>query len=112
MTETAVRVRHVRVGTIVWGALVVAVAILAVLLFLLGPLGPAAVLWTIVGFGSILVLGAIAAGVVRAVQLRPAHPAATTGGSPAEISTAEIPVDAASTDRLTADSSGAPLGDD
>jgi hypothetical protein len=68
MTENAIHPRRVRVGTIVWGALVVAIAIFAILILWFGPLGPAAILWTIVGFGSVLVLGAIAAGVVRAVR--------------------------------------------
>jgi hypothetical protein len=68
MTENPIHPRRVRVGTIVWGALVVAIAIFAILILWFGPLGPAAILWTIVGFGSVLVLGAIAAGVVRAVR--------------------------------------------
>ena len=106
MTQPTLRPRHVRVGTIVWGALVVAIAIFAILILILGPLGPAAILWTIVGFGSILVLGAIAAGIVRAVHQASVR---VDADKPLQTEATAVP---ASTDRLTKDSSDAPLGDD
>jgi hypothetical protein len=61
--------RRVRVGTIVWGAILVAVAVFAFLAaqFGIGPSGPAALLWTIVGFGALLVVAAIVTAVVRAI---------------------------------------------
>jgi hypothetical protein len=60
--------RRVRVGTIVWGAILVAVAVFAFLAaqFGIGPSGPAALLWTIVGFGALLVVAAIVTAIVRA----------------------------------------------
>ena len=106
MTETTLRPRQVRVGTIVWGALVVAIAVFALLILILGPLGPAALLWSVIGFGSILVLGAIAAGIVRAAQ---ANSARVVAAEPVQT---EAPSRRASTDQLIPDSSDAPLGDD
>jgi heme/copper-type cytochrome/quinol oxidase subunit 3 len=75
--------RRVRVGTIVWGAILVAVAVFAFLAaqFGIGPSGPAALLWTIVGFGALLVVAAIVTAVVRAIAstTRDARPSTSSG---------------------------------
>ena len=75
--------RRVRVGTIVWGAILVAVAVFAFLAaqFGIGPSGPAALLWTIVGFGGLLVVAAIVTTVVRAIgsTLRDGREATSSG---------------------------------
>jgi hypothetical protein len=66
-----------RIGTIVWGALLTAAAVLALLLILGGPLSPGAILWGVVGFGALLVIAAIVTGIVRA-----AHASARKGDQP------------------------------
>jgi choline-glycine betaine transporter len=70
MSTTSTR-RPTRIGTIVWGAILVGVAVLALILILGGPLSSAAILWSVVGFGLLLVVAAVIAGVVRAVRNRP-----------------------------------------
>jgi hypothetical protein len=95
MTETTAPIpRRVRVGTIVWGAILVAVAIFAILVLFFGPLGPGAILWTVIGFGSILVLGAIAAGIVRAVRPRPTPVAAEALSEAPSEAPIEAPIEA------------------
>ena len=68
-TTTPHNHRRVRVGTIVWSAILVAVAVFAFLAaeFGIGPSGPAALLRRIVGFGALLVVTAIATAAVRAI---------------------------------------------
>jgi multisubunit Na+/H+ antiporter MnhB subunit len=60
--------RDVRVGTIVWGAILVGVAVFSLLIILNGPLTAAGALWSIVGFGAALVLVAIVASIVRTAR--------------------------------------------
>ena len=67
MTEPIKR-RDVRIGTIVWGAILVGVAVFSLLIILTGPLSAAAGLWSVIGFGAALVLVAVAAGTVRAAR--------------------------------------------
>jgi predicted phage tail protein len=59
-----------RVGTIVWGAVLLVVA--AVTLFAsqvdVGAVTPEAVVWSVVAFGAVLVLAGIATAVVRAAR--------------------------------------------
>jgi hypothetical protein len=62
--------RRARVGTIVWGALLVAVAVVAIAVLTSGPLSPAAGLWVIVGFGVLLIVSALIAAIVRAARPR------------------------------------------
>jgi uncharacterized protein (DUF58 family) len=67
MTEPIKR-RDVRIGTIVWGAILVGVAVFSLLIILSGPLSAAAGLWSVIGFGAALVVVAVAAGIVRAAR--------------------------------------------
>ena len=60
--------RQVRVGTIVWGAILVGVAVLAILVLTTGPLTGTSVLWSVVGFGALLLVAALAAAIVRAAR--------------------------------------------
>ncbi|HEY4267182.1 MAG TPA: hypothetical protein VGM94_03215 [Galbitalea sp.] len=60
--------RHVRVGTIVWGAILVGIAVFAILVLTTGPLTGAAVLWSVVGFGALLLIAALVAAIVRAAR--------------------------------------------
>jgi hypothetical protein len=69
---TAPTRRRARIGTIVWGAILVGVAVLAVFALAGGSLGPTAVLWSVVGFGGLLVLAAVVTAVLRAA--RSEHP--------------------------------------
>jgi predicted lysophospholipase L1 biosynthesis ABC-type transport system permease subunit len=80
-TSTTYR-RTVRIGTIVWGAILVGVAVLALILILGGPLSSAAILWGVVGFGVLLVLAAVATGIVRAAKRRPAADTQLTADHP------------------------------
>ena len=64
--------RRARIGTIVWGAILVASAVLAVFALAGGSVGPAAVLWSVIGFGGLLVLAAIVTAVLRAARAE--HP--------------------------------------
>jgi predicted lysophospholipase L1 biosynthesis ABC-type transport system permease subunit len=74
--------RPPRIGTIVWGAILAGVAALALILILGGPLSSTAILWSVVGFGAVLVLAAVAAGVVRAARNRPVAEAEPTEDHP------------------------------
>jgi hypothetical protein len=60
--------RSPRIRTIVWGAILVGIAVFSILAIFAGPLGPAAVLWTIVGFGGLLVIAALLAVIIRAAR--------------------------------------------
>ncbi len=62
--------RRVRVGTIVWGTLLVAAAVIAIIVLTTGPLSPAAALWVIVGVGALLVVSALVTAIVRAGRSR------------------------------------------
>lgn len=60
--------RQVRVGTIVWGAILVGIAVLAILVLTTGPLTGTSVLWSVVGFGALLLVAALIAAIVRAAR--------------------------------------------
>jgi hypothetical protein len=60
--------RQVRVGTIVWGAILVGIAVFAILILTTGPLTGTAVLWSVVGFGALLLVAALVAAIVRAAR--------------------------------------------
>jgi hypothetical protein len=66
-TSTTQR-RAPRIRTIVWGAILVGIAVFSILAIFAGPLGPAALLWSVVGFGSLLVIAALLAVVIRAAR--------------------------------------------
>jgi hypothetical protein len=72
MTETTPQHRPVRVGTIVWGAILLVVAAFGFLSATLGigASSPAELLWTIVGFGAVLVVAAVIIAIVRAARPR------------------------------------------
>jgi hypothetical protein len=72
MTDIS-RPHRTRVGTIVWGAILIVAAAFAFLVSAvgLGPLSPAILLWSIIGFGGLLVIAAVVAAIVRAA--RPHH---------------------------------------
>jgi hypothetical protein len=60
--------KHARVGTIVWGAILVGIAVFAILILTSGPLTPTALLWSVVGFGALLLVAALIAAIVRAAR--------------------------------------------
>ncbi len=60
--------RRARVDTIVWGAILVGVAAFAILILAGGPLTSTAVLWSVVGFGALLLVAALVAAIVRAAR--------------------------------------------
>ncbi|MEJ1229803.1 MAG: hypothetical protein WDM88_02830 [Galbitalea sp.] len=64
-----------RIGTIVWGAILVGIAVFALIALLGGPLSPTAVLWSVVGFGAALLIAAVVAAIVRAAREALAKPA-------------------------------------
>lgn len=70
--------RHTRIGTMVWGAILVGIAIFAILALRVGIVGTSAVLWSVVGFGSFLLLGAVVTAIVRAATARSNQPAIGT----------------------------------
>ena len=57
-----------RVGTIVWGSILLVVGFLAIFASQVdfGEVTPAVVVWTVIGFGTVLVLAAIVTAIVRA----------------------------------------------
>ena len=57
--------RRVRAGTVVWGAILVAGATLALIELLGGPLNSLAVLWGVAGFGGVLIVAAVVTAVLR-----------------------------------------------
>jgi hypothetical protein len=61
---------HPRATTIVWGAILLVVAALAVAATTVGFdfAGPATFLWLVVGIGGVIILAAITAGVIHAVR--------------------------------------------
>jgi len=69
-TPAAVEPLKPRIGTIVWGSILLVVA--AVTVFAsrvdVGEATPEAVVWSIVAFGAVLVLAGIATAVVRAAR--------------------------------------------
>jgi hypothetical protein len=67
MSEPTKR-RDVRVGTIVWGAILVGIGVFSLLIILNGPLSAAAGLWSVIGFGAALVVVAVVAGTLRTVR--------------------------------------------
>lgn len=58
--------RRTRIHTIVWGAILVGIAVLALMVLAGGSFGPMAVLWSLIGFGALLVLAAVVTAIVRA----------------------------------------------
>ncbi|MDQ1544599.1 MAG: hypothetical protein QOK08_2237 [Actinomycetota bacterium] len=71
MSTPTTQRRSPRIRTIVWGAILVGIAVFSILAIFAGPLGPAAVLWSIVGFGGLLVIAAVLAVIVRAARRAP-----------------------------------------
>jgi uncharacterized membrane protein YhaH (DUF805 family) len=63
--------RAPRIRTIVWGAILVGIAVFSILAIFAGPLGPTAALWSVVGFGGLLVIAAVVAVIVRAARRAP-----------------------------------------
>ena len=72
MTEPTTGRTPVRVGTIVWGTILLALAALSITITLFDPIEYSAtfVLWVVVGFGSLLVLGGIAGAIARSSRSR------------------------------------------
>ena len=62
--------RPARIGTIVWGALLVGIAVFSLLAILAAPLSSIALLWSIVGFGALLLISALVAAIVRTVRAK------------------------------------------
>jgi hypothetical protein len=60
--------RPPRIRTIVWGAILVGIAVFSILAIFAGPLGPTAALWSVVGFGGLLVIAALLAVIIRAAR--------------------------------------------
>jgi hypothetical protein len=67
-TPTPVPRLRARVSTIIWGAILVGIAVFAIVVLLGGSLGPTSVLWSLVGFGGLLVLAAVVTAVIRAAR--------------------------------------------
>ena len=61
-----------RIGTIVWGSILLVVAAVAIAASQLdfGDVTPAVVVWSVVGFGAVLVVAGIATAIVRAARNR------------------------------------------
>ncbi|GAB2453678.1 fatty acid desaturase [Conyzicola lurida] len=57
-----------RIGTIVWGSILLVVAAIAIFAAQvdLGELTPTVIVWSVVGFGAVLVIVGLVAGIVRA----------------------------------------------
>jgi hypothetical protein len=70
MTETTTERTPVRVGTIVWGTLLLALAALSATFTLVDPLdySPLFFIWVVVGFGALLLIGGIAGAIARAAR--------------------------------------------
>ncbi len=85
-----------RGGTIFWGAVLLLLATAAGITALVGTWSWTAVIWLIVAFGALMVVAGLIGGVARAV-------------TPARASADRAFSDQASTDRLTPNSTDAPL---
>jgi hypothetical protein len=72
MTDPNAGRTPVRVGTIVWGAVLLALAALSITITLFDPIeySTTFVLWVVVGFGSLLVVGGIAGAIARSTRSR------------------------------------------
>ena len=59
-----------RIGTIVWGSILLVVAFLAIFASQVdfGDVTPAVVVWSVIGFGAALVLAAIVTAIVKAAR--------------------------------------------
>lgn len=59
-----------RAGTIVWGVILIVIAVYAVLATTLGfgPASPSAVVWIVVGLGALLIVVALVVAIVRAAR--------------------------------------------
>ena len=68
MSTPATQRRSPRIRTIVWGAILVGIAVFSILAIFAGPLGPTAALWSVVGFGGLLVFAALLAVIIRAAR--------------------------------------------
>lgn len=75
-TQQPVLHRRVRARTIVWGSILVAGSVLALVVLLGGPLSGTAVLWSLAGFGGVLIFAAVVTAIVRAVRQQVRHGAA------------------------------------
>ncbi|MDQ1573502.1 MAG: hypothetical protein QOH44_1061 [Actinomycetota bacterium] len=95
MSTPTTQRRSPRIRTIVWGAILVGIAVFSILAIFAGPLGPAAVLWSIVGFGGLLVIAAVLAVIVRAARRGSRVAAATAAVPTAGIETFTEPAEAA-----------------
>ena len=73
-TDTTTEPLKPRVGTIVWGSILLVVAAVAIAASQLdfGDVTPAVVVWSVVGFGAVLVVAGIATAIVRAARNRAA----------------------------------------
>lgn len=67
-----------RAGTIVWGSILLVVGFLAIFASQVdfGEVTPAVIVWTVIGFGSALVLAAIVTAIVKAAARSSDGPAA------------------------------------
>ncbi|GAB3605224.1 hypothetical protein GCM10027413_06330 [Conyzicola nivalis] len=65
-----------RIGTIVWGGILLVVAAIAIFASQVdfGDATPAAIVWSVVGFGAVLVVAGIIAAIVRAARKDKAEP--------------------------------------
>jgi hypothetical protein len=68
VSTPATQRRSPRIRTIVWGAILVGIAVFSILAIFAGPLGPTAALWSVVGFGGLLVFAALLAVIIRAAR--------------------------------------------
>jgi hypothetical protein len=80
MTEPTTTRTPVRVGTIVWGTVLLALAALSATITLVDPIdySPLFFMWVVVGFGALLVIGGIAGAIAKAAGKRRADDAAST----------------------------------
>ena len=71
--QTPTPIQHstpARAGTIVWGTILIVVAVYSVLATTLGfgPASPSAVVWIVVGLGALLIVVALVVAIVRAAR--------------------------------------------
>ena len=80
MTEPTTARTPVRVGTIVWGTLLLALAALSATITLVDPIdySPLFFMWVVVGFGALLVIGGIAGAIAKSVGQRRANDTEST----------------------------------
>lgn len=71
-TDTTTEPLKPRVGTIVWGSILLVVAAVAIIASQVdfGDITPTVIVWSVVGFGAVLVVAGIVTAIVRAVAGR------------------------------------------